>query len=147
MTEFDQRELRNITKHALHRLSTAPDYLASQETREKAYAALVQLDSQDKDRPDLREPYVYRVRIQPGLWLTVDASRNIMLEVRTTDEAELLAAYALSGVMGMINQLELCRMARDAADEEADAARRAGLADAEWGRRLAAGMGPGDSTS
>ena len=39
----------------------------------------------------------------------MDASHNILLEVRTVDEAELLAAYALSGVMGMINQLELAR--------------------------------------
>lgn len=131
MTEPTQRELRDITKHALHRLAAAPDYLASQETREKAHAALVQLDSQDKDRPDLREPYIYRVAIQPGLHLVVDASHNILLECRTADESELLAAYALSGVMGMINQLELCRMARDAAEQDADDARRAGLADGQ----------------
>jgi hypothetical protein len=140
MTEPTRRELRNVTRLALQRL--ADDRHADADIRYRALAARAQLDGQAK--PDLREPYAYRAHIQPGLWLTVDASRNILLEVRTVDEAELLAAYALPGVMGMINQLELARMARDVADEEADAVRRAGLADAEWGRRLAQGMGPGE---
>jgi hypothetical protein len=98
MTEYTRRELCDITR-------------------------LAQLDSQARPAPDLREPYVHRVTLQPGLHLVVDASHNILLECRTPDEAELLAAYALSGVVPMMNQLELARDARDVADEEADAER------------------------
>jgi len=115
MTEHTRRELRNITRHALHRLATAPDDLASEDTRETARAALAQLDGRDS-RPDPREPYVARWRVQPGLWLTVDASHNIMLEVRSTDEAELLAAYPLTDTARLGQLLELARVAATAVE-------------------------------
>jgi hypothetical protein len=112
MTEYTRRQLRAVTRLALE------DWIRNgdAETVNRAQAALDQMRHESK--PDLREPYVYRVNIQPGLWLVVDASHNILLEVRTADEAELLAAYALPGVMGMINQLELCRTARDVAEQD-----------------------------
>jgi hypothetical protein len=135
MTEPTRRELRNVTRLALQRL--ADDRHADADIRYRALAARAQLDHEA--RPDLREPYVYRWRIQPGLWLTVDASHNILLEVRTVDEAELLAVTALGDTAQLAAQLEICRIERD----EADATRMQASADAEWGRRLAAGMGPG----
>ena len=97
MTEYTARERRQITRHALHRLAMASEAEASAETRDIARAELQRLYRQD-DKPDLREPYVARFTVQPGVHLTVDASHNIILEVRTPDEAELLAAYPLTDV-------------------------------------------------
>ncbi len=143
MTEPTQRELRNVTRLALQRL--ADDRHADADIRYRALAARAQLDGRGK--PDLRGPSVSRARIQPGLWLTVDASRNIMLEVRTTDEAELLAAYALSDTATLAAQLELARTTRDALDEKADVIRRAGLADKMAIREGTASDWPGEDAA
>jgi hypothetical protein len=140
MTEHTRRELRDVTRLALQR--TAQDGSVSWEDRSRARAALARMDHEAK--PDLREPYVCRFHVQPGLWLTVDASHNILLEVRSPDESELLAAYALSDALKMKAQLEICKLNRDKADIDACAARKRAADDAEWGRRLAAGMGPGE---
>lgn len=118
MTEYTRRQLDRVTRLALER--TAQDGSVGWEDRSKARAAL---DRQGRPAPDLREPYVARYQVQPGLWLTVDASHNILLEVRTTDEAELLAAYALSSVNDTIGALEMCRMARDSGEYDVEQAR------------------------
>lgn len=134
MTEYTRRELRKVTRQALeqlalqHRVGPLVD---------KCRAALADLN-REGPQPDLREPYVCRTQVQPGLWLTVDASHNIVLEVRTVDEAELLAAYALSDVTGMVSQLAGCRGIRDAAEHDAERKRLGALSGAERMRRLGA---------
>jgi hypothetical protein len=130
MTEYTRRQLRDITKLALRLL----DSRVSEDTRGMVRAALARLDSQDKTRPDLREPYVYRARVQPGLWLTVDASHNIMLEVRSADEAELLAAYALSSVAEFRHLLDRACSARDEAEQAAERDRQLRVVEQAGGR-------------
>ena len=117
MTEYTARERRQITRHALHRLAMASEAEASAETRDIARAELQRLYRQD-DKPDLREPYVARFTVQPGVHLTVDASHNIVLEVRTPDEAELLAAYPLSDVVRLADRAANARSIVRIADEQ-----------------------------
>lgn len=141
MTEPTRRELRNVTRLALQRL--ADDRHADADIRYRALAARAQLDSQARPAPDPAED-IFRERVQPGLWLALDASHCIVIEMRTADEAELIGRVALSDCDRVTHAMMNARVARADADEEADAVRRAGLADAEWGRRLAQGMGPGE---
>jgi hypothetical protein len=129
MTEYTRRQLRNVTRLALTYLITGkvpPDTPPGLGHLDIARAALAQLDGQAK--PDLREPYVYRVRLQPGLRLTVDASHNIILEVRSADEAELTA----------------CRAERDAAEQDAAARHQAELFETMAVRELAVTAWPGE---
>ena len=104
MTEYTRRQLRTITSRALRKL--ADDRHAEAHDRSMALAALAELRSEPA--PDLREPYVARFTVQPGVHLTVDASHNILLEVRTADEAELLAAYPLGDVVKLADTAANC---------------------------------------
>jgi hypothetical protein len=142
MTEPTQRELRSITKHALHRL--ARHRLTSDEARELATAALAQLNNQARKPGAPDAPDIFRERVQPGLWLALDASHCIVMEVRTADESELIGRVALSDGDRVTEAIGNARAARAVAEEQAGAERWAGLMDAEWGRRLAEGMGPGE---
>lgn len=112
--EYTRRELKNVTREALTQL--ADRYRgARHDLADRALAALAQLDSEPA--PDLREPYVARFDVQPGLHLTVDASHNIILEARTPDEAGLLAAYALGDVVKLADTAANCRSVVRIAEE------------------------------
>lgn len=134
MTEVTRRQIKSVTRRALERFLAAYENVPSAQgakNAEEARAALAGLDGEP--RPDLRGPYIARFAIQPGVHLTVDASRNIMLEVRTQDEAELLAAYPLGDVGKLADTAAHCRsLVRIAEEDGPEVARVVGL---DWAAR------------
>jgi hypothetical protein len=125
MTEHTQRELRDVTRLALQRL--ADDRHADADTRYRALAARAQLTGRDRE-PGTQD--IYREHVQPGLWLALDASHCIVLEMRTADEAQLIGRVALSDCDRVTHAMMNARVARADAEEKAGAGRLDGLADA-----------------
>lgn len=138
MTEYTQRELRNVTRLALQRL--ADDRHADADIRYRALAARAKLVSQGREPGAPDTPDIFREQIQPGLWVALDASHCIVIETRTADESELIGRVALSQGDRVTEAIGNARMARAIAEEQAGAERRA--------ESIAAALagGPKDST-
>lgn len=123
-----RRQIKNVTRRALERFLAAYEDVPTPKGRKNARAARAALAGLDgPPRPDLREPYIARFKVGPGLHVTIDATFNIMLEVRTADEAELLAAYPVGDVGGFADTLANCRsLVRIAVDDGPEVARVVG---------------------
>lgn len=90
MSEYTRRQLRDITRLALQRLASGAGLVApTGDVRDKARAALAQLNHETSAEP--RET-IWRMQVQPHLWVVVEDSTNVLLEVRGgLNDGELIA--------------------------------------------------------
>jgi hypothetical protein len=120
VTTYTRRQLRATMRQALEQLAlqhgTGP-------LVDRCHAALGLLDGEPPDRREL----VWRRFVQPGLWVVVEDSLNVLLELTTPDEREVLARTGPLSGSELADDIALARAAVADLEERAEQARLASL--------------------
>lgn len=109
MTEYTERQLRDITMAALSEYANIPD--SQSECRKRAQVVLDRMRAEDRASGPA-EPDQWRLRVGPDLAVVVDAPGCIVLEVSEGElpGARVLRRVTVTDVSAVFEALTLARM-------------------------------------